>query len=65
MAHRPDAPWLRVVLILTVTAVWAASFVADFIVDGYEPSPLIHGAMLITIGAVLGISVVRPGGKDE
>lgn len=47
---------------VTVTAVWAASFIADIIVQGYNPSPYIHFAMMAVVGSLFGRKVF---GKDE
>lgn len=46
---------------LTVTGVWASSFVADIIMTGYSPSPYIHAAMMAIIGALFGREII---GKD-
>lgn len=41
------------IIALTVTGVWAVSFLADIAMTSYEPSPLIHAIMLTVAGAAV------------
>lgn len=50
---------------LIVTIVWALSFVADVVIQNYEPSPYIHTVMLAVAGAAFARSVVAKDDKEE
>jgi hypothetical protein len=47
---------------ITVTVVWAISFLADIVMTTYEPSPLIHAIMLTVAGAAVA-DLFRPKEK--
>lgn len=49
------------IIALTVTAVWAASFIADFMVKDYDPNPLVHFIMMGVAGAVFGHGFLKNG----
>lgn len=52
--------WVVVTLALTVTFVWATSFVADIIQgEKYEPPIAIHGAMLVVLGSIFGFQLIK------
>lgn len=52
--------WVIVTLALTVTFVWAISFVADIVQgDKYEPPIAIHGAMLVVLGSIFGFQLIK------
>lgn len=52
--------WVIVTLALTVTFVWATSFVADIIQgEKYEPPIAIHGAMLVVLGSIFGFQLIK------
>jgi hypothetical protein len=53
------------IIALVITAVWATSFIADIISSNYEPSPYIHGIMMLVAGAAFGDSVIRRSRTDE
>lgn len=54
----------RRIVMLVVTSVWAASFVADIAMAEYSPSPYIHAAMMAILGALFGREVIGRGGDD-
>lgn len=57
-----DARLTRIV-VLAVTAVWVASFVADIFIPAYDPSPYIHAAMMAVVGAATARHIyMRNGG---
>ena len=45
---------LSTFIAITVTVVWATSFIADIFIPGYDPSPFIHLAMMTVVGAIFG-----------
>lgn len=47
---------------VTVTAVWAISFIADLFLKSYDPSPFIHMMMMGVAGAALGSAFWRGAG---
>jgi hypothetical protein len=51
--------WLKLFLAIVVTLVWSASFIADIAMESYDPSPLIHLAMMAILGAVFGLQIKR------
>ena len=50
--------YLTTWLVIIVSLVWAANFLADIFKDNWDPSPLIHAAMLAVVWAVLGSKTV-------
>jgi hypothetical protein len=59
-----EARLVRLVVVV-VTCVWAVSFIADIVLDAYEPSPFIHGAMMLIVGGATGRYIVlRNGSRD-
>ena len=59
-----EARLVRLVVVL-VSAVWGASFIADILIEDYNPSPYVHFAMMAVVGAATGRYIVmRNGGKD-
>lgn len=53
---------LRTVAIVLVLIVWSVNMVMDvFLVEKYDPSPFVHGAMMVVLGRLFG---VRIGGKE-
>lgn len=48
-----------------VTTVWAASFLADIMIQTYEPSAAIHAAMMAILGALFGREVIGKNGGDR
>lgn len=55
----PRAPggFLSYFIAMVVTVVWAASFVADLAVKGYDPPGAIHVAMLAVVGFFYGLPI--------
>lgn len=53
----------RRVIMLVVTGVWAASFIADIAITDYHPSPYIHAAMMAIIGALFGREMLGKTGR--
>lgn len=47
---------LAAAIIIIVTVVWAANFVAQFIVDSYEPDVAINGIFMAVVGGALALS---------
>ena len=47
---------------IVVTLVWAASFVADVTVEGYNPPGQIHMVMLGIVGSIFGFQIVHRNG---
>lgn len=47
---------LATAIIVIVTVVWAANFVAQFIVDSYEPDVAINGIFMAVVGGALALS---------
>jgi hypothetical protein len=51
-------------LAIVVALVWSASFVADIMLGpDYEPSPYVHFAMMLVLGAYFGRQIVRGNGN--
>lgn len=48
---------------IAITAVWAASFLADIAVTDYDPSPFLHMVMMGLAGAIFGRAFL--GGSDD
>lgn len=46
---------------ILVSLVWAASFICDIFIPGYNPSPFIHLAMMTVVGAAVGHGFIRGG----
>lgn len=58
-------PKRLVAAIVTLTStVFAANFVAQFVVDGYEPDPAITAMFGAIVAAVIGLSRRDSGGGD-
>lgn len=55
----------RRVLIYAVLSVWVFSFIADIYIEGYEPSPFIHMAMMTILGALFGREVLGKNGSSQ
>lgn len=50
------------VMAITITFVWAASFLADIIFkDSYDPSPYVHFIMMALVGSAFGRNLLRKG----
>lgn len=66
MASDEHTASTRRIVMLVVTTVWAASFVADIALVEYSPSPYIHAAMMAILGALFGREMIgRSGGNDD
>lgn len=63
MTDTDNSRTARHVVMLTVTFIWAASFVADVALDGYAPSPYIHAAMMTILGALFGREIIGRNDK--
>lgn len=50
---------------ITVTVIWAASFVADIFVRDYDPSPFLHLAMMTIVGALFGRQFMKSNGVNH
>lgn len=44
---------------ILVSIVWAASFIADILIPGYDPSPFVHLAMMTVVGAAVGHGFIK------
>ena len=44
---------------ITITAVWAATFIASIFIRGFTPSPYVQATMLALAGAIFGSGFVR------
>lgn len=62
MSDADNSRTARHVVMLTVTFIWAASFIADVLLEEYSPSPYIHAAMMTILGALFGREII--GGRD-
>ena len=53
------------IIVIAVTAVWVASFLADVVLPAYEPSPYTHAAMMAVVGGATAryIYIRNGGGK--
>lgn len=51
------------VVAVVVLSVWTVSFLADILMNEYEPSPFIHLAMMAVVGAAFGRSIFNR--KDQ
>lgn len=57
-----DAKLTRII-VLSVTAVWVLSFVADIFLPAYDPSPFVHISMMAVVGAATARAIyVHNGG---
>lgn len=50
---------LAIGLAVVITAAWAISFLVDIVVKDYDPSPSVHGLMLLVAGAVFGEGLIK------
>lgn len=49
---------LRTVAIALVLVVWGLNMILDAVLnEGYDPSPFVHGAMMLVLGRLMGIKV--------
>lgn len=48
---------------IVVTVIWAASFVADFLIPTYSPPATIHAAFMLIVGAVFGSQFLGGGNR--
>ena len=54
------------IVVLAVTIVWIVSFLADIVLERYEPSPYIHIAMMAVVGAATARYIyIRNGGPHD
>ncbi len=44
---------------VSVTGIWATSFLADILVKSYEPPGAIHVAFMMILGGVFGIQIIN------
>jgi hypothetical protein len=47
-----------------VATVWAGNFLADVLLEAYEPQVAIHGLFTIVLGGIFGANALRAGRKD-
>lgn len=68
MATPPKPPpfsrWLVAGIAILVSVVWTVSIIADIFVQGYDPSPFVHMAMMAVVGAVVSHGFIK-GGDDQ
>lgn len=50
-------------IVVLVSAVWAANFMAQFFVASYEPDVMINSIFMAIVGGALALS--RPNGKKQ
>lgn len=55
----------QVAVILVVTLVWVANFVATLTVEGYRPSESVNAAFAAVIGATVALGSGRKGGGED
>ena len=53
------APYVINGIAVVVTLVWAGSFIADVMIQTYNPPPQIHMVMLGIVGSLFGFQVVH------
>lgn len=59
----PTLPtWLASSIVAGVTLIWAMNFLAQFVVDGWEPDVSINGVFMAVVGAALALG---RGGGDQ
>ena len=58
-------PKLTRIVVYAVTAVWVASFLADILISGYDPSPYVHVAMMAVVGAATARYVYQRNGGGK
>jgi hypothetical protein len=51
-------------IIVLVSLVWAANFIAQFIVDNYRPDVTLNGVFMAIVGGALALSRKDKGGGD-
>lgn len=50
---------------ILISCVWATSFIADILKDGYDVNPLVHFIMVIAAGAAFNVGISRNGKSDN
>lgn len=64
-SNKTISPLVSNGIAITVTLVWATSFIADIVSTEYQPPTSIHVAFMVVIGAIFGFQFVQgKGGKD-
>lgn len=54
------------IIALTITFVWATSFLADIILkEAYDPSPYVHLIMMSLVGSALSRNFLKKGNDDR
>lgn len=48
---------LRTIAMAVVLIVWTTNMLMDSFIKNYDPSPFIHGAMMLVLGRLLGLRV--------
>lgn len=59
------SPFVSNGIAITVTLVWATSFIADIASTEYQPPTAIHVAFMVVIGAIFGFQFVQGKGGDK
>lgn len=53
-------------ILIVVTIVWAANFVAQFVIANYQPDPILHGVFMSLVGGALALTRQdKHGPKDK
>ena len=59
------SPRVTTAIAVTITVVWACSFVADIFIRDYDPSPFVHALMMAVAGTAFGHRFLRNGSADR
>lgn len=63
MANGKPNSKLKTVAMVVVLMTWSSNMLLDaFLANSYNPSPFVHGAMMMVLGHLLGIRVGSGGG---
>lgn len=68
MPARTDNDRIAFGIAVVITSAWTISFLVDIVVKDYDPSPTVHGLMMLVAGAVFGEGLFRrrgDQGKDD
>lgn len=54
MPENQQEEWVKLIILLTVTAVWASTFIYDAVSKDFEVPATVHGLMATVLGYYVG-----------
>lgn len=58
------SPLVVNIIAIVVTVIWATSFIADILVESYQPPTSIHVAFMVILGGIFGVQIAQGRSKE-